>query len=214
MITIAIVDDNDEIRTQLQNIFSLFDDIDVKFIASDGDQVIHAIKQLIEAPQVILMDIEMQRIGGIEATALVKQNYPTTKVVMLTASENSADIVKAFEAGADGYLLKGEKPLVMYDLIVKAAQGQLTVSDTVLKQTVSMLVNANINHQKQPADYNISPRELDVLKLLATGKEYQQIAQDLFISPQTVRSHIDNIYKKLGVHSKVEAANLVIKYNW
>lgn len=214
MITLGIIDDNPEIRTQLQNIFELFDEVQLKFTASDGDQVLTEIEKLIEPPQVLLMDIEMKRVNGITATGMVKQKYPATKVVMLTASENNVDIIKAFEAGADGYLLKSEKPLKMLEYIIKAAEGSLTVSDSVLKQTVTLLVNSNLQNQKQPSDYNISSRELDVLQLIAKGKEYQQIAAELNISPQTVRSHTDSIYKKLGVHSKVEAANLVVKYNW
>lgn len=216
MITLGIVDDNPEIRTQLSRIFELFDDIEVKFEVEDGDQVLHAIDRLIEPPQAIIMDIEMKRQDGIETTRQVKMKYPNMVILMLTVSDNNENILKAFEYGAQGYLLKGEKPMKMYEFIKNAVEGNISMSNDVAKQAVEMMLkSAKQNESKlKPEDFQLTKRELDVLKLISQGKDYQSIAEVLIISPQTVRSHTDNIYRKLGVHSKVEATNIVISNQW
>jgi DNA-binding NarL/FixJ family response regulator len=215
MITIGIVDDTREIRDLLIRIFELFDDIEVKFDVDDGDQVMYAIDKLIEPPQVLIMDIDMKRQNGIETTRIVKEKYPATIILMLTVSENDNDILQAFEMGASGYLLKGEKPIKMYEFIKNAVNGNLSLSNKVIQQTMDMLVqNGSASNHKSPSDYGLSSRELDVLKLIVDGKNYNQIAEELNISPQTVRSHTNNIYRKLSVHTKMEAANLVLANKW
>lgn len=193
----------------------MFDDLEVKFDVEDGDQVMEAINKLIEPPQVLIMDIDMKRQNGIETTKMVKTKFPNTIVLMLTVSENNEDILKAFEVGASGYLLKGEKPMKMYDFIQHAVQGNLSLSDAVLRQSMDLLVQQATTFDKpKPSDFGLTNRELSILKLIAKGLDYHAIAEHLFISPQTVRSHTDNIYKKLDVHSKVEAAKLVLLNHW
>lgn len=215
MITIGIVDDNQEIRDLLIRIFELFDDIEVKFDVDDGDQVMLAIDKLIEPPQVLIMDIDMKRQNGIETTRIVKEKYPDIIILMLTVSENDNDILHAFEMGASGYLLKGEKPIKMYEFIQNAVKGNLSLSNKVIKQTMDMLVqNGSSAHSQSPSDYGLTTREFDVLKLIVEGKKYNQIGDELNISPQTVRTHTNNIYRKLGVHTKLEAANLVLANKW
>lgn len=215
MITIGIVDDTREIRDLLKRIFELFDDIEVKFDVDDGDQVMLAIDKLIVPPQVLIMDIDMKRQNGIETTRIVKEKYPDVIILMLTVSENDGDILQAFEMGASGYLLKGEKPIKMYEFIQNAVKGNLSLSNKVIKQTMEMLVQSgNKQSHQSPSDYGLTSREFDVLKLIVDGKNYHQIAEDLNISPQTVRTHTNNLYRKLGVHTKLEAANLVLSNKW
>ncbi|MAX82184.1 MAG: DNA-binding response regulator [Crocinitomicaceae bacterium] len=216
MIHLAIVDDKDILRENLVTVFQVFEEeVNVVFTAADGEEVFPKIEAAPVRPQLILMDIEMRKVDGIAATALVKAKYPNIKVVMLTVFDSGESIKKAFEAGADGYMLKDERPLKMLEMIRDAVEDRLPLSPEVARKTLSIMKGSTQqNDGESPAKYNLTKRELEVVCKLAEGFSYQAIADSLFISPLTVRTHIENLYKKLGVHSKVEASNLAIKNKW
>lgn len=215
MIPIAIVDDSRPIRENLTQIFDLFEDIHVVYAADDGDAVLAHMELADPKPALILMDIEMRKTDGITATRLVKDNYPNTKVVMLSVLDQDKKIVEALAAGADGYLLKDEKPLKMVQAIKDAVEGRLAMSPLVAHKTLNHFRQQNDTSQlKKPSDFQLTDRELEILKHLAQGKTSTAIGEEIFISTSTVRRHIESLYKKLDVHSKLEAVQLAKDNRW
>lgn len=215
MTSIAIVDDKKEILENLQQIFKIFEHIEVLFVAHDGEEIVEKIQSVSTLPQLILMDIEMRKMDGITATQLIKSKFPDVKILMLTVFEQEDKIFKAIQAGADGYLLKDEKPRKIVESIENAIEGRMPMSPIVANKTLTFLRNPVAPPPlKNPKDYQLTKREIEILELLSSGKSYQVIGEELFISPKTVSSHVENIYRKLDVHSKVEASMLAAKYKW
>lgn len=215
MIKIAITDDKREIRQNLERIFEIFEEVDVVFTASDGEDAVHQMTTQPVKPEVILMDIEMRKMNGIEATRQIKQRFPMVKIIMLTVFEDEHNIFEAIKAGADGYLLKDEKPQKIIHAIQNTYEGRLAMSPLVAMKTLELLRQTPEPTQlSTPKDFQLTKREIEILEPLSKGKTYQTIAKELFISPKTVRSHIENIYKKLDVHSKVAASEVALKNKW
>ncbi|MFK8008789.1 MAG: response regulator [Saprospiraceae bacterium] len=215
MTSIAIVDDKREICKNLQQIFKIFENIEVLFVAYDGEEVVRKIQTLSPRPQVILMDIEMRKMDGIAATQIIKSNFPKVKILMLTVFEQEDKIFQAIQAGADGYLLKDEKPKKIVEAIENVLEGRMPMSPIVAAKTLAFLRNPSPQSQlKNPKDFKLTKREIEILELLSFGKSYQVIGEELFISYKTVSSHVENIYRKLDVHSKVEASMLAMKNKW
>ena len=216
MIYIGITDDRREIRENLEQIFSRFKDLEVVFTARDGaDAVAQIKKQPTPFPQVLLMDIEMRKMDGIEATQRIKSLSPEVKIVMLSVFEEEDRIFAAIRAGASGYLLKDESPERIVQAIKDVHEGRMPMSPLVAAKALDFLRLApKPMPADHPEDYGLSSREIEILEPLASGKTYKEIAENLFISPKTVRRHIENIYRKLAVNSKVEASNLVSRKRW
>ena len=215
MISIAVVDDKREICQHIQQIFSVFQKGRVLFVAHDGEEAVRKLKGAQELPQVILMDIEMRKMDGITATQMVKSTYPNIKILMLTIFEQEDKIFEAIQAGADGYLLKDEKPPKLIQAVEQVLEGRMPMSPIIAKKTLAFLRSPAVAAPtKQPSDFSLTKREIEILELLSAGKSYQGISEELFISPKTVSSHIENIYRKLGVHSKIEASNFALKNKW
>jgi len=187
----------------------------VVFTANDGEDAVHKMTTLPTKPEVILMDIEMRKVNGIEATRQIKARFPNVKIIMLTVFEDETNIFEAIKAGADGYLLKDEKPQKIIRAIQNAHEGRLAMSPLVAMKTLELLRQIPEPAQlSTPQDYQLTKREIEILEHLSKGKTYQVIAKELFISPKTVRSHIENIYKKLNVHSKVAASEVALRNKW
>ena len=203
---LVLVDDNHSLIGVIAEKLSFFDDFNLKYIASDGKELL---EKLSDDPQVdlILMDIEMPVMNGIDATAEVKQKYPQIKIVMLTVFDNDENIFHSIQAGADGYLLKEIDPQGLYDGILDTLSGGAGMTPSIALKTLKLLRNpikAEISEQ-QKEEINLSEREVEVLQQLCKGLSYTAIADNLILSPSTIRKHIENIYKKLQVHSKLEA---------
>lgn len=184
--------------------------------ASNGKDCCEKLVDIRQKPQVVLMDIDMPVMNGIEATSLIHELYPGIKVVMLTVFDDDKKIFDAIQAGANGYLLKDAKPARIVAAIEDALEGGVPMSPLVASKTLELLLNyaPSIKDLKSPEDYKLSEREIEVLKLLSSGKNYHVIAELLFISPKTVRGHIERIYDKLHVHSKLEAVQLAQRNKW
>lgn len=213
MITLGIVDDNFEIRENLKRIFELFDDIELVFEGKDGSDAVAVMKTNQRKPDLFLMDVEMRDMNGIDATRAIKAIDSTRKILVLTVLEDESTIREAMLAGADGYLLKAEKPLKMVELIRNASEGRFPLSPKVAELTRKQLAQQQ-RPQKSPSDYSLTKREIEVLHKVVEGLSYNQIADHLIISPKTVQGHIERIYSKLGVHSKVEATRIVFENSW
>lgn len=204
-IRIAIADDNTFLLRSVAEKLSFFANTDVRFHALNGEELL---KKLGDSHNidVVLMDIEMPVLNGIEATALLKQRFPQIKVIMLTVFDNDENIFKSIKAGADGYLLKDVEARDLYDGIVDTLKGGAAMNPSIAMKTLKLLRNPiDMENIGEIDDVKLSQREIDVLEQLSKGLSYTIIADNLFLSPSTVRKHIENIYKKLQVHSKIEA---------
>lgn len=204
MIRLALAEDNDFLAHSIQERIEIFsEDFNLKFRAVNGAELVGKLAEN-STIDVILMDIEMPEMNGIKATELVKKQYPHIKVIMLTVFDDEENIFNSICAGADGYLLKDSNPQQLHDAILEILDGGAPMSPSVAKKALKLLRNPGII-EKKSSDVNLTKRELDVLNQLAAGLDYQKIADNLFISSGTVRKHIENIYRKLQVHNKVEA---------
>ncbi len=205
MIKIAIVDDNTFLMKAIQEKLSFFEDMEVKLTANHGVDVLEKL-EINHNVDMILMDIEMPKMDGIEATYQVKQRYPQIKVIMLTVFDNDENIFKSIKAGADGYLLKEVNPKDLHQGILDTLNGGATMTPSIALKTLKLFRNpiefdANPNQET----INLTTREIEVLEQLSKGLKYNLIADNLFLSVGTVRKHIENIYTKLQVHNKLEA---------
>lgn len=212
-IKLAIVDDNTFLTKAIKDKLDFFDEIIIKWSAMDGSQALAKLEENHNL-DILLMDIEMPVLNGIETTQMVKQKYPHIKIVMLTVFDNDENIFKAIQAGADGYLLKEVNPEDLYNGIKETIAGGAAMNPSIAMKTLRLLRNpSNIQNLTDREEISLSERETEVLEQLAKGLSYKVIAQNLFLSPSTVRKHIENIYKKLQVHSKIEAVQKAKRYN-
>lgn len=202
---IAIVDDNSFLITAVKEKLSFFDDLDFKFSALNGSDLLIKLESNHNI-DLILMDIEMPILNGIEATEIVKQKYPHIKIVMLTVFDNDENIFNAIKAGADGYLLKDVNPKVLHNGIIETINGGAAMNPSIAMKTLKLLRDPiDIENRSDQEDIKLTQREVEVLEQLSKGLSYNLIAENLILSPGTVRKHIEHIYKKLQVHNKLEA---------
>ena len=166
-------------------------------------------------PQIVLMDIDMPVMDGIETVKRSKQLYPDVQYLMVTIFDDDEKIFEAIKAGASGYLLKDESGQVISDAIKELIEfGGAPMSPRIARKALNLLMNASIPTDKKEEQSELSTREMDILKLMVEGCDYKQVAEKLNISPHTVRKHIANIYDKLHVCSKVEAVKIAIRKGW
>lgn len=204
-IQIGIVDDNRLLIKSLIAKLQSFNNILIRFIAHDGDELSDILEQN-HNTDVILMDIEMPGMDGIQATKLVKDNYPQIKIIMLTVLDNDESIFKAIQAGADGYLLKDIHAEILYSGIIEVLNGGAAMTPSIALKTLKLLRNPFYDeNNKQTENFRLTEREIEILEQLAKGLPNKIIADNLFISAHTVNKHIENIYTKLHVHSRLEA---------
>ncbi len=204
-IKIAIADDNVFLIKAILEKLSFFEDVECRIKATDGQDLL---TKLEKNPKIdlILMDIEMPEIDGIAATAIIKNKYPHIKIIMLTIFDNDENIFNAIKAGADGYFLKEVKHDDLYAGIMETLNGGAAMNPSIAMKTLRLLRNpVDFENSKTKDDISLSSREIEVLEQLGKGLSYTVIADNLILSPKTVRRHIENIYKKLQVHSKLEA---------
>lgn len=213
IIKTVIVDDNTFLIKAIQEKLSFFDDIQIKFTALDGSDLLTKISNNHNI-DVILMDIDMPILNGIEATEIIKNKYPHIKVIMLTVFDNDENIFNAIKAGADGYLLKEVEPKTLYEGIIDTLNGGAAMNPSIALKTLKLLRNPiDLDNKKEEEIIKLTTREVDVLEQLSKGLNYINIAENLFLSPATVRKHIENIYTKLQVHNKLEAVQKAKKNN-
>lgn len=202
---ISIVDDNTFLILAIKEKLSFFPDLDFRFSALNGQEIVDKLEEN-QAVDLILMDIEMPVMNGIQATTEIKKRYPHIKIVMLTVFDNDENIFNAIKAGADGYLLKETKPDELHQGIVDTMNGGAAMNPSIAIKTLRLLRNPMVNIDSNDKEkIRLTDRETEVLEQLAKGLSYSIIADNLIISPGTVRKHIENIYKKLQVHNKIEA---------
>jgi DNA-binding NarL/FixJ family response regulator len=211
---ICIAEDNYFLVKTIKEKLSFFDDISIKFHANNGAELIGKLEENHNI-DVVLMDIQMPIMNGIKATEIVKNKYPQIKVIMLTVVDDDNCVFKAIKAGANGYLLKEINAENLYQSIIEVTEGGAPMTPSIALKTLNLLRNPSALNSESEAVNNIklTKRETEILLQLSKGLNYNNISENLIISPSTVRKHIENIYKKLQVHSKMEAVNKAKKNN-
>jgi DNA-binding NarL/FixJ family response regulator len=199
-IGLLIVDDHALLRSGLARLFA--DDARVAVLgeAADGEEAVRLAAQL--KPDVVLMDLRMPNLDGIEATRQIIAADPTVKVIVLTSIDADNQVLLALQAGASGFALKDTTPGAIINAIEAVMEGQ-----RVMASQVAQRVLARSNGVKSPSDSydGLTTREVEILRLLAGGQTNKQVASGLQISDKTVRNHTSNIYEKLGIHDKTQA---------
>lgn len=204
-IRIGIVDDKYFIAKSIEEKLSYFEELSVSFISEGAKPMIEYLNEG-QTLDLILMDVEMPGMDGIELTQKISEAYPNIKIVMLTVFDNSEAIFNAIKAGASGYLLKDTSAEELLRGIIETLNGGAPMSPSIAFKTLQLLKNPNtIKPTKAVETFSLSKREIEVVELLSKGKTYNAIAEALFLSEGTIRKHVENIYKKLKVHNKVEA---------
>lgn len=205
MIRIAIVDDNTFLQKTIQDKLSFFADVEVRMKAIHGQDIIEKLEKNHNL-DLILMDIEMPKMDGIEATAIIKSKFPQIKIIMLTVFDNDENIFKAIKAGADGYFLKEVNPQELYNGIQETLSGGAGMTPSIALKTLKLLREPLVfDDSITKEEISLTSREIEVLEQLSKGLKYNAIAENLFLSPGTIRKHVENIYTKLQVHNKLEA---------
>ncbi|MCR9254101.1 MAG: response regulator transcription factor [bacterium] len=214
IIHLGIVDDNPHLANQMVNNFSLFDHIKIVLMAKNGVDLLEQLEST--EPEIILMDVQMPEMDGIEATAKVKEKYPDIKILMLSVFDEDEKVFRSILAGASGYILKEEPPIKILEAIENVLHGGGSMSTIIAAKVLNLIRFQNDNNlpQKPPSDFGLSKREIQILEHLANGEDYLKISESLFISPNTVKKHISNLYDKLHVHSRAEAVRIAVENKW
>ncbi len=205
-IRVSIFDDNKALRDSLYHLITAKRGYAIAGIYPDCARVLEHLQR--DAADVVLMDIDMPGLNGIEATALIKGRFPDINVLILTAYDDSEKVFAALQSGATGYLLKKTTPAKILEAITEIKHGGAPMNAGIARKVLEFFSQKKNITQNE---YDLSPREKDVLGCLVKGDSYKMIGDRCFISMGTVQSHITNIYKKLQVNSKSEAVAKAIR---
>ncbi|ADP84028.1 response regulator [Pseudofrankia inefficax] len=210
-IRVLIVDDHALFRRGLEMVLAQEPDIEVVGEAADGSEAVTMAGEM--APDIVLMDVRMPRRGGIDATSAIKEAVPSAKIVMLTISDEEADLYDAIKAGAMGYLLKEISIDEVAADIRAVYNGQSLISPSMASKLLSEFASMIKNKDDRPQlpTPRLTDREMEVLRLVAKGLNNRDIAKQLFISENTVKNHIRNILEKLQLHSRMEAVVYAVR---
>jgi NarL family two-component system response regulator LiaR len=205
VVRVMVVDDHSMVHIGLAGMMEAFDGIELAGEVFSGEEAIARVHDL--KPDVILMDLVLPNIDGIEAARQIKAIHPKVHILILTSYENSADIHKAISAGAVGYLLKNVTATELERAIRSASQGQITLAPEAAKALVEY------SQTQKSAARDLTERELEVLRFVARGFSNAQVAAQLVVSPFTVKAHVSNILAKLEVATRAEAAAYAVQHN-
>jgi DNA-binding NarL/FixJ family response regulator len=209
-IQIAVVDDHQLFRTGLAELLEQ-EGLHIVGTAGDGESALKLIAET--APDVVLMDLDMPGLSGLETTREIAKIAPRARVIVLTVSAEEQNVVDAIAAGAHGYLLKGTSLASLVGGIKAAVAGETLMSSSIASKLYARLQTGPKAARDGQALSNLSQRELEILALVATGKHNGEIADELLISPHTVRNHVSNILLKLHMGNRIEAAAYAIKHD-
>jgi len=202
-IRVVVADDQAAVRDGLVALLSVTPGVDVVGEAADGAAAVAAAETL--RPDVVLMDLRMPGVDGVEATRLIGESAPDVRVVVLTTHADDASILKALRAGATGYLTKESGRAEIARAIEAAASGQSVLDDGVTAILLAAAVDV-------PPSVDLTPREAEVLTLIGRGKTNTEIAEELFVSAATVKTHINNLFAKIGVRDRAQAVRYALRH--
>ncbi len=200
-VRVLVVDDHPMVRLGLRTMLDSEDGIEVVAEASDGALGLIAARQW--RPNVVLTDLRMPELDGVGLTAALASEFPDIHVLVVTTYETDADIIRAVEAGASGYLLKDAPPAELINAVRSAARGETVLSPSVAARLMARL--------RTPAVDALTPRELDVLRAVAEGHTNAEVGRRLFISESTVKTHLLRVFAKLGVDDRTAAVTVAMK---
>jgi NarL family two-component system response regulator LiaR len=203
VISVLIADDHPFVRHGLRTYLETLDDMDVVGEAADGTEAVELAAQLL--PDVVLMDLVMPELDGIEATRRIKDASPATRVIALTSFDDDEKVFPAIKAGAAGYLLKDVRPAELAEAVRKASRGEALLAPSV----AARLMHEVAGERAEPS--GLTDRELDVLRLIARGLPNKQIAAELVVSEKTVKTHVSNILAKLHLADRTQAALYAVR---
>jgi DNA-binding NarL/FixJ family response regulator len=201
MIRVLVVDDHPVVRSGLVGMLDVEDDLEVVGEAGDGDEALARVALL--QPDVVLMDLRMPRLDGVGATSRIVAEHPRVRVLVLTTYNTDADIVRAVEAGATGYLLKDTPRALLVDAVRAASRGETVLAPAAAARLVSRL--------RAPAPEALTPREVQVLRSVARGLTNAEIGRALFIGEATVKTHLLRAFAKLGVDDRTRAVTVAME---
>jgi DNA-binding NarL/FixJ family response regulator len=206
---VLVVDDQELFRRGLTMLLAVEPGIEV--IGEAGDGVEGTDLATTAAPDIVLLDIRMPKRSGIEACLAIKEAVPSAKIIMLTVSDEEADLYEAVKSGASGYLLKDSSIEEVAQAVRVVAEGQSLISPSMAVKLIDEFKQMSRPERTPGANFRLTERELDVLKLVAKGHNNRVIAGELFISENTVKNHVRNILEKLQLHSRMEAVMFAVK---
>ena len=208
-IRVLVVDDQELFRRGLTMLLNAEPGVEVVGEAGDGLDGTSLAER--SAPDVVLLDIRMPKRSGIEACRAIKEAVPTAKIVMLTVSDEEADLYEAVKSGAAGYLLKDSSIEEVAQAVRVVADGQSLISPSMAVKLIDEFKQMSRPERGHPAGLRLTDRELEVLRLVAKGMNNREIAKELYISDNTVKNHVRNILEKLQLHSRMEAVMYAVK---
>jgi NarL family two-component system response regulator LiaR len=207
---VVIADDHGLVREGLRAVLEGEPDLEVVGEAEDGNQALEVCRTL--GPDLVLMDVRMPEVDGLEATRKIKEEMPNTSVIMVTMHENPDYLLEAIRAGAAGYILKDASAERLVEAVRRTLDGESPLNQELAMRLLTRMANESEpsarapEKSQDPMPEGITPREVEVLRLLAQGRTNLQIAQDLAVSRGTIKSHVQNIIAKLGVSDRTQAA--------
>lgn len=216
-IPIAIVDDRPINRQTMRDKIAAYPEMQLVFEARNGQDFLEQMKHQKPEPTVVLMDLDMPVMDGIEAIRIGAAAYPDCRFIVITVFEDNEKIFEAIRAGASGYLLKEDTAVNIIDAITNVVEyNGIPMSPVIAQKAMELLRNAERPVPEKQVDtaVQLSDRELSILKELVKGRNYKAIGETLFISPLTVRKHVSNIYTKLHVGSRTQAISIAQKNRW
>jgi two-component system response regulator DegU len=210
-ISILIADDHSLIRQGLKQILELEEDIVVIAQASNGSEAVQMAKE--HNPDIILMDINMPGTNGLQAIKEIKQDKLECKIIVLTIHEDREYLFKTLQMGAEGYVLKDAEPAVLLEAIRSVNSGKSYIQSNMTMELVKEFNRVTMHEKEKHDENNLTTREIEVLELIAEGMINKEIAKQLYISEKTVKNHVSNIFRKLNVSDRTQAAIYAFKHN-
>lgn len=210
-IRVMICDDHALFRRGLIMVLEAEDDIEVVGEAEDGRDAVERVADIV--PDVVLMDVRMPEVDGIEATRLISDQAPSAKILMLTVSDEESDLYEAIKAGATGYLLKEISIEEVASAVRAVVSGQSLISPSMASKLLTEFTNLakRADERTSVPTPRLTERELEVLRLVAQGMSNREIAGELYISENTVKNHVRNILEKLHLHTRMEAVMYAVR---
>ena len=214
-INVAIVEDHDIFRKRLSELLYFYKELKLSLVADSAEDFFDKLEraQDEETPEVVLMDIELPGINGIEATFELKCNHPNIDIIMFTVFEDDERIFDSIQVGATGYLLKDTPIDDVVNAIKEMKDGGSPISPSIARRVFDMMRNQKEKAETDEVPFDLSPAEIKILEQVIEGKTNKEIAEAVFLSPWTVKTHIKNIYKKMHVNSRAAAVRLALKRN-
>ena len=201
---ILIVDDHPVTRDGLRTALGMADDIEVAGEASSGEEAVNVVEEV--RPDVVFMDVRMPGMNGIQATRMIRERHPETKVVLFTIDESRASVAEAIQAGVSGYLLKDASVGELINAARQAMQGKAVIHPSLTQAFIE-----EVQLVDRPPEAPLSPREIEILQKIAYGSTTKEVADQLGISFHTVKTHLERIFEKLGANDRAQAVAIAIR---